>query len=451
MTFYDDTDMILVAENVKAVVVAPMFQRKVLDLANVSGARMQCASDAESRGRDTDRVDWSRFIKSSRPAVAKVSDQYNGAPQYLADLVRHRLIFDSVHAQYLCLASICQDQDIVVVRIDNGQHNRSHKKMVQRHIRDQFEKPWVTVYFILTTPEAYDMGVSGHLLELELVKLEIWQLFGRSHDSFVAYRRALLSEQSVTSRALRRLIATAVPWQVQRGRADVVALPNICTADEMEARSVWLTTHVESEEHQASSTVGSCTLASHMRSCQHTDSSTMLEIGEEYMRPRSTDIPARDINSFFQVNLDEVKECFQIGTCADKQAIPPVLYARLGYCNRVLNLDSFFESEQNPRLKEIFDTLCAHPHTAVRSSHDQSLRDKPQYKAPAFGVAPIIVQPEEAQRFQFSTQEEVCVMSQEMRDVLRRKCQERGDAKAHSLLEVFACIIVLHACAVCRT
>ena len=36
----------------------------------------------------------------------------------------------------------------------------------------------------------------------------------------------------------------------------------------------------------------------------------------------------------------------------------------------------------------------------------------------------------------------MCCMSLEMRDVLRRKCVERGDIKAHSLFEVCVCVCV---------
>jgi len=142
--------------------------------------------------------DWRCLIKKSDASVSKVSEQYAGAPQYLVDLVRHRLVFDSVDAQYRCLNTICLDPNVVVVRC-----------AISSDITGIFDKPGVTVYFILTTPEAYDMGVSGHVLELQLVLRQISNIFDRAHDSYTAYRRALLSEQSITVRSLRHVFAGA--------------------------------------------------------------------------------------------------------------------------------------------------------------------------------------------------------------------------------------------------
>jgi len=104
--------------------------------------------------------------------------EYNGASQYLIDLVRHRLIFDSIGAQSLCLTAICQDPTVVVVRIANSQHcDKGGGGGSPSHVHGNFEKPCVTVYFILISPEAVGMGVSGHVLELELVLKEIWKVF----------------------------------------------------------------------------------------------------------------------------------------------------------------------------------------------------------------------------------------------------------------------------------
>ena len=174
-----------------------MFQRQVMGWVQ--------ATDALMKGADGKLVvhgaeaDWSCLIKRSDASVSKVSEQYTGAPQYLVDLVRHKLVFDSVDAQYRCLNKICQDLNIVVVHC-----------AMPSDMTATFDKPGVTVYFILTTPEAYYMGVSGHVLELQLVLREISNIFDHAHDSYMEYRRALLSEQSLTVRSLRCMFAGAV-------------------------------------------------------------------------------------------------------------------------------------------------------------------------------------------------------------------------------------------------
>jgi len=408
-----------------------MFQRKVVGWAHISGALKHCAGDAQPSGGDARNLDWCRLIKSSDDAVSKVSEQYVGAPQYLVDIVRHRLIFDSVDTQYRCLLSICQDPSVVVVRIDNKQH--SDKRSAPSHVIDTFQKPAITVHVVLVTPEALDMGVSGHVLELELILHKIWMLFqlDHAHHSYLSYRRALLSEQSIPTRWIRRLVVNAV--RCRRARARVVALQNDCPPDQTKQSGPG---RPGGQAHPALDVVGGCALtASYALSCQQTGGEAIGDVQEKLGGDKMTGILTHcDIKSYFQVNSDSVKDCFQIGTCEDKQGIPPVLRARLGYDGLWnFNICSISGSaNDNWHLKEIFDTLCDLPESVI----DQTLMVGAEYQTPS-------------NPFDDSRQEEVgggepemCSMSPDMRDLLRKKCVERGDAKAHSVFEVCVCVCV---------
>ena len=103
-------------------VIAPMLELKVLTWARKCGAFLRCSpcndyalshnrpdfllgqrsevrlvrlgeGEEESGGGTT--IDWSNSIKCSEDSVAKVSEKFNGAPQYCVDLVRQRMIFES--------------------------------------------------------------------------------------------------------------------------------------------------------------------------------------------------------------------------------------------------------------------------------------------------------------------------------------------------------------------
>jgi len=314
---------------VKAVAVAPLFQSTVLGWAHSSGALMQCAANAKAVV-DVSDVDWSHVIKSSDDAVLKVSEQYKGAPEYLVDLVRHRLVFDCVDAQLRCLTSICQDPNVVVVRVHNSQAVVDRDHQAPCHGNGAFEKGAVTVSFILTTAAAYTMGVAGHVMELELVLQQIWMLFDqRAHDSYVEYRRALLIEQSVLVRALRQFV---VAVRSRRSRARVVAFPSVCLldspdpADDKEAGP-------GGHAQPALVAIGSC--VSRVRSCRQTSpaasgcAATSMPVIEGGVQIKvgggdMTGVPAHrdmtgvsahsDIQRCWQVNVDDVKECSPIGT-----------------------------------------------------------------------------------------------------------------------------------------
>jgi len=213
----------------QAVVIAPMLELKVLTWARKYGAFLQSApcKDASSHdGSDTlpghrsevrlvwlgegeensgggATIDLSHSIKCSNDSVAKVSEKFNGAPQYLVDLVRQRIIFESVLGLKDALSHICQDPDVVVVSIENG--------MVMLDSTAAFAKPAVTMHLILTTPQAHDMHVAGFVLEVELWLRDIWDLFECSLGNYRAYCQALLSEQSIFSAALRHGLRR-IPW-----------------------------------------------------------------------------------------------------------------------------------------------------------------------------------------------------------------------------------------------
>ena len=408
----------------QAVVVAPLFKRTVIGWAHASGALMQCTANAQSGGvEEHGTVDWSNLIKSSKDAVHKVSEQYGGDPQYLVDIVRHRIIFDSVDAQYRCLATICEDPHIVVVYIDNGQ--QCIKQNVPSHIQGTFEKPSVRVYFTLTTSEAFERGVSGHVLELELVLREIWKLFNDdAHYAYVAYRRALLSEQSVPARALRRLLTLAV--QGRRGRARVDTLHVDSPLEHLEAgmvRSEQSSRCVLQSSRPLLVAFGSSASIRRVRSRRQTDSNdysaTLLEDGVN--GNTGGELTHVDIHTYFQISTQHVKECFEIGKCQEKQGIPPALLARLGYDGLFLFDPCSISglAKENWRLQQILDVLCLPPTAACNQA--------------ILCQAPDPLPMEEAGELE---ELEACVMSPEMRDVLRQKCLERGNAKAHSLFEV---------------
>jgi len=58
---------------------------------------------------------------------------------------------------------------------------------------------------------------------------------------------------------------------------------------------------------------------------------SILQYTATYCNTETTRVAAiGDIRRYFEVNTYEVKECFLMGTCEDKEGIPPVLDAHLG-------------------------------------------------------------------------------------------------------------------------
>jgi len=212
-------------------VIAPMLELKVLTWARKCGAFLRCSpcnddalshnrpdfllgqrsevrlvrlgeGEEESGGGTT--IDWSNSIKCSEDSVAKVSEKFNGAPQYCVDLVRQRMIFESVLGLKDALLHICQDPDVVVVSIENGMvipdsipHTTHHQDSGNGTV---FVKPTVTVYLIMTTPQAHDMQVAGFVLEVEQAGCETFGIFSNVLSAIIVHIAKLSSQSSPSSR-----------------------------------------------------------------------------------------------------------------------------------------------------------------------------------------------------------------------------------------------------------
>lgn len=92
-------------------------------------------------------------------------------------------------AQYACLQHVCHaDSEVVVVCIYNGQQVDS---CAVGTARDTFAKQSLVVYLVIITEETYDMGVAGHVLELELALDSIHAHFDDKHvcEAYSSYHQ----------------------------------------------------------------------------------------------------------------------------------------------------------------------------------------------------------------------------------------------------------------------
>lgn len=103
-------------------------------------------------------------------------------------------------AQYACLQHVCHaDSEVVVVSIYNGQQVDARAVGTAR---DTFAKQSLVVYLVIITEDTYDMGVAGHVLELELVLDSIHAHFDEKlvRKAYSSYRQVEILKSRCYSR-----------------------------------------------------------------------------------------------------------------------------------------------------------------------------------------------------------------------------------------------------------
>jgi len=462
----------------QAVVIAPMLELKVLTWARKYGAFLQsvpCTDASSHDGTDTltehrsevrlvrqgegeengggrPTIDWSHSIKCSEDSVAKISERFNGAPQYLVDLVRQRIIFESVLELKDALSHICQDPDVVVVSLENGMmipdsapHTTQHPDL---HQGGAFTKPAVTMYLILTTPLAHDMHVAGFVLEVELWLRDIWDLFESSLGDYRAYRQALLSEQSIFSATLRRGLRRMPVWASR-------VSPSESDAHDIERGATHtLYTHPAPPDDDIAQPAAhavdrSLVPAARTHTYTHTHTHTNKTPSGNYS------LKNEDIQEYFAVRPQNLQGCAGNGMCSAIQGIPPILVLRVGV--QIYYADSKTQTlvcpariscdQGHSRLQEVLRLLnspCGtHKNTGVEvGAHFQS--DENQHVdglAQRTGTEVLPSSRNESTSIRDSESwygryiENKCVMTPELAKILRGKCSERGDSMEFCLIE----------------
>jgi len=450
----------------QAVVIAPMLELKVLTWARRFGAFMQSVpcnnaplhnrpgpssghrsevclvrlGEGEADGGSGATIDWSNSIKCSEDSVAKVSERYNGAPQYLVDLVRQRIIFDSVHRIKDALLHICQDPDVVVVSIENGMaipdstpHSTQHPDLHQGAGFTVFKKPAVTVYLILTTPQAHDMLVAGFVLEVELWLRDIWDLFECSLGDHRAYCHALLSEQSIFSAALRHGLRKMLRW----GSLVTPIESDVHRMERGESRGAARTSHTHSVLQDDLEQLVAHTV-------DHSYLSTVKSTSDHHRLTKD------EIEEYFAVRAHTTQYA-GYGVCHDNQGIPPVLSFRLGVDIQYVDNDtqklvqptSIWCAQSRSRLEEVLCLLTSWHRTyevkeleiEVSVQTDGNAHVDENTKSTQSGVQPRFTSIQHTQSWYRQFTENECVMTPELATILRGKCSERGDSMEFRLKE----------------
>jgi len=177
----------------QATVVDPIFRLETQRLARTCNAHVYVEAetpgaapelrpwiDVEARGQQH-RVIWTP-IKTLDRAVHKASAFYQGDVSNLHDLVRQRLVLDSLQDLRTCLVAIAETPHLRIVSMKNRFDARA---AVQRTVgyRD------VTLVLRVVTELTDAMGVSGHGCELQLALRDLAALISPAqHTRYLAYK-----------------------------------------------------------------------------------------------------------------------------------------------------------------------------------------------------------------------------------------------------------------------
>ena len=129
-------------------------------------------------------VQWGQIKRLDR-AVQKIIMNYEGRPSHLLDLVRQRIVFDSLHDIRACLAAISNDPDLSIVRVRN-RLNASYDGHATAGYRD------VVLAVRMQTQATMALGVNGHVMELQLAHRGMASLLHPSqHERFVQFKAVM--------------------------------------------------------------------------------------------------------------------------------------------------------------------------------------------------------------------------------------------------------------------
>eukprot|EP00960_Hanusia_phi_P057032 763427-Hanusia_phi.AAC.1 len=144
------------------------------------------------------RVKWTS-IKSMSRIVSKSFCSYEGETCLLTDVCRERIVFEDMRAMNKCLYSILEDPQMLVFRAKNSMKDCLTSNE-EYHIG-------VILTVRLIMPQTHSLGISRHVCELQLMLRKFADLQDQSsHQEYVAYRNALVSEKLRISYNLRRTL-----------------------------------------------------------------------------------------------------------------------------------------------------------------------------------------------------------------------------------------------------
>mmetsp|Transcript_39046 Transcript_39046/g.91171 ORF Transcript_39046/g.91171 Transcript_39046/m.91171 type:complete len:154 (+) Transcript_39046:840-1301(+) len=124
-----------------------------------------CFIRAHEPGSASVDVQWPG-VKSVRRAVEKCARRYKDDVSYLVDITRNSIIFERVQDLHVCLETICNDKDVVVMRIKNRM-DPSVSSYDSAGYRD------VCLNLRLHTEWTEHMGCSQHVCEVQLLLTRI--------------------------------------------------------------------------------------------------------------------------------------------------------------------------------------------------------------------------------------------------------------------------------------
>lgn len=129
------------------------------------------------------RVQWAELKKPER-AVEKLIRSYNGRTWLLLDIVRQGLVFENAWELRMCVQLILEDSDVRVVRSKN-RLRPDYDTWRSAGYRD------VNLAFQITTSATRDLGLDRHVLELQLMLLDMAKLkTDEGHRRYIEFRDA---------------------------------------------------------------------------------------------------------------------------------------------------------------------------------------------------------------------------------------------------------------------
>jgi len=178
----------------QAVVLNPIFIRKVQEWAGLCGGSFRCidhglegsylpwtASSEAEREELATRVRWCG-TKSAARAAQKANRAYGRDVSYLVDLCRQSIYFPCVEGVRCCLATMARDPEVLLARIKNRMD-----PVFDASTSAGFRS--VSVNLRVVSDKAQTLGVEGHVAEVQLLLMRIADIKNdEGHRRYIAFR-----------------------------------------------------------------------------------------------------------------------------------------------------------------------------------------------------------------------------------------------------------------------
>jgi len=184
----------------QAVVLDPIFRAKTEQIAlennghffvsSLDPGSMPCLMAWRQIQEDPEAlasVQWGG-VKKLDCAVRKMAMCYSGRASQLRDLVRQRIVFDSLEHLRACVEAIFQDCDLEILRFRN-RFDVSYDAHATAGYRD------VVMILRLRTQATVVLGLAGHLVELQLALRQMAvHLHPQQHRRYLDFKVSMLSQ-----------------------------------------------------------------------------------------------------------------------------------------------------------------------------------------------------------------------------------------------------------------